>query len=149
MIIRRRWVDEEGKPHAELATWLPASAADERGRVLEIPEGAELIEGPPEELTGALLLAALADPAAEPGADLGALYELPLREGAQLATPEQFASAEEAALEADQEARAAVADDLAAQAAEREAPRRAALTKLAESAGLDPAELAALLGEAG
>lgn len=149
MIVRRRWIDAEGKPHAELATWLAASPSDERGRILEIPEGAELLEGSPEELAVPVLLVALIDPAAEPGADRGALYELPLRDGAALASPTEFAVAEEAAETKLADDRAAVTAQIAEAAAEREAPRRAALTKLAESAGLSDDELAALLGDAG
>lgn len=147
MILRRRWLDAEGQPHTELATWLPAAEGDERARALEIPEGVDLIEGSPEELARPLLLAALADPAAEIPAGSSGLYEAPLREGARLASAEEHDAATAAAADALEAARADVAAQLAAAEEERQAPRRAALTKLAEAADLSPEELAALLGE--
>lgn len=147
MRIVRFWIDADAAPHAEEAEWVESAHGDERARVLapegplEFPDGGVLPASP-------VLLAALSDTPVDLdqlSADRQALYELPLAEGARLVDRAGWLEASDAAAERGQKAEASVTAELAAQAEAEQAPRRAALEKLAEAAGLSVDETAALL----
>lgn len=149
MRILRLWIDADGRAHAEEAAWAPAEPGDERGRVIapampfELPDGGTVPAAPQ-------ILAALSDSPVDLdqlSVDRQALYELPIAEGARLVERDEYLEASEAERVADEAGQASVAEQLAAERAAAAEPRRAALAKLAEAAGLTEAETAALLEE--
>lgn len=147
--ISRWWLDDAGQPHEEQATWLEST--EEAGGI-QLPTDllAESTATGPIPTWGTLV--SVTHPAADPDAWSAApngIYDAPLREGATLVGREDWNTATEAASEALAAQQASVATELAARTEEAQAPRRAALAKLAEATGLTAEDVAALMGEAG
>ncbi len=142
MLVRRYWLDAEGRPHREEVTLVAAPP----GAPTVTPVGPVELEG--ETIADRpLAVLAIVDPAVGPDAIAGqphVVYEAELPQGHRLVSREEWEEVTAAAT-ARRDADLATYE---ATLAEREATRRSALTKLAEAAGLTPEELAALTGSA-
>lgn len=140
MRLRRYWLGADGRPHVETVT---LCAAVPGAPVVPFPGPDVETEGGP--LTGPAQVLAIHDPAAGMDALAGQLhqvYEAELPEGVRLLTRQEWDELTATAAAETAAAREAWTTEqtTAAQA------RRAALGKLAASAGLTEDETAALLG---
>lgn len=114
------------------------------------PSDAEVWEGSPADLTAPVILVGLTDSPVDTeaiGPDLSNLYDSPLTDGAKVVTASRHDAAGRKERAAAAAATSALDEELFQLAEQRAAPRRALLKKLADSAGLDAAELALLIGE--
>lgn len=144
----RYWTDEEGRPHCEEANWLPMPAETE-GAVQLPPEVMATSSAPGDTWSGWGVPAGVTAPAVDPAAvaaEPHRLYELPLRDGAELVSYSEWLVAQQAAEEALVAQQAAVDAQLAEQAAERGEAREAAIRAFAEQAGVSTEVAEQLIG---
>lgn len=148
MRIRRYWLDADGRPHVEVATWLGVPEGDERGRRIDFDMLGET-EG--SHIIGPAIATSVSAPAVDPAAlasDPSRIYELPLAEGVVIIDRVAWQVATEEQATADAEALADVDAILAQRNAEAIAARAEVLAKVAAATGLTDAELAILTGGA-
>lgn len=144
MILRRLWIDGDGVPRCELASWLPS----DDGALVQIGAATETDDS--GATPGRARLVALAETPVDPDAYAAAqpheLYQLPLIDGARLVDRAEWDAAQQLLAVERDAARVEVAAQLAQRSAARDTARRDALRKLAAAAGLDDDETAALVG---